>query len=79
MSPRDMHDLNIIYQEGFWASYCDLWRSMGYLIPSVDDTESQQDINSVGAVEEGFEIWEDLDDYPGSGTFDDPIDLTLDD
>ena len=81
MPPRDIYEVNLIYDPHFWLSYIDLWRRIGYYIPGVDDTESQVDIDDIGD-EQSIEVFPDtfgnyFDDFPGSGTRDDPIDLTV--
>ena len=81
MPPRDLYDVNLIYDPHFWLAYVDMWRRLGYYIPGVDDTESQVyvddigDEDSIGNLPDTFDIY--FDDFPGSGTQEDPIDLTV--
>ncbi len=76
MSPHDLFDCNLIYDPFFYLSYIEIWRSLGFYIPDIDDDEAEVDVENAGedgSVDDDLSI---VTIYPGNGTVDDPFDLT---
>lgn len=91
MAPHDLWNLNMIYNISWWSSYADFLRNNGYYLPQeLDDSEffvaEGEDENTEEWEQvsvESFVVYDEddnnnIDDIPGSGTREDPIDLTCD-